>query len=325
MSLLATAAAMGLSLYGALALLGAAGYLGLSELPTPLAGLALPLVWGTLVLMALVELLAARVRLADLVWSALHTLVRPSAAALFAATALDHAGRGVQWAAALAALLVALLVHLSVLAVHTAARTAGPTPRLRGLTVLQVLAAGGLATLAWTAPPLAAAGALVLALAPLPWWPRLWGAAHLALAACLTVVTRAGRYHRWDAGADPLPRWLSRAAEAELGVPIRRVRSARATLARIGPRWPYLRGRLLVAQERPPLFAHRRGLSGKLVRLARGPGRTDGRPLLETVELDAATRYAMCLGPDAPAGAAILAALAAGEGEKREHRGPGGV
>jgi hypothetical protein len=310
LSVLVCAAAIGLSLYAALALPGALSHLGLLELPEPLSGLGTPLVWGTLVALALVELAASRVRLVDLVWSALHTIIRPPAAALFASAALEGQGQGIQWGAALLALAVALFVHIPVLAAHTAARTAGPAPQLRGFSSVQLVLAGLIATIAWTAPPFAAAAALVLILAPLPWWPRLWGAARLALAAPLAVITRAGRYHQWDAGPLGLPRWLSRAAEAELGVPLSRVRSARVSLARIGNRWLYLRGRLVVAQERTPLFAHRRGFRARLVPLQRAGGHADHEALVETVVLDTLRPYSLCLGPDAPPGPAILAALA---------------
>ncbi|MGD2153491.1 MAG: DUF4126 family protein [Gemmatimonadales bacterium] len=323
LSLLACAAAIGLSLFAALALPGIISYLGLLELPEPLGGLGTPLVWVTLAVLALVELLVSRVRLAALVWNALHTIIRPPAAALLASAALELHSQALQWWAALGALVVALLVHLPVLAVHTASRTAGPAPQLPGFTGVQLLVAGCVATIAWTAPPIAAAGALVLVLAPLPWWPRLCGAARLALAAPFAAITRAGRYHRWEAGAEGLPRWLRSAAEEALGVPLSRVRSARVTLARVGVRWLYLRGRLVVARERTPLFAYRRGLKARFLPLPRAGGRADHAPLLETVVLEARPPYSICLGPDAPAGPAVLAALAEADAGRLEQGDPG--
>jgi hypothetical protein len=325
LSVLACAAAMGLSLYAALALPGAVSHLGLLELPEPLSGLGTPLVWGTLVVLALVELLVSRVRLADLAWSALHTIIRPLAAALFASASLEGYGQELQWGAALAALVVALLVHISALAVHTASRTAGPAPQLRGFTGVQLLLAALIATIAWTAPPYSAAAALVLVFAPLPWWPRLWGAARLALAAPLAVITRAGRYHQWDTGPAGIPHWLSSAAEAELGVPLSRVRSARVSLARVGTRWLYIRGRLVVAREHPPLFAYRRGFRTRLVPLERAAGHADHEALVETVVMDTLTPYSLCLGPDAPPGPAILAALAETGAGRVEPEDPGAV
>jgi hypothetical protein len=323
LSVLACAAAIGLSLYAALAIPGAVSHLGLLELPEPLSGLGTPLVWGTLAVLALVELAVSRVRLPDLVWSALHTIIRPPAAALFASAAMEGQGHGIQWGASLAALGVALLVHIPVLAVHTAARTAGPAPQLRGFTGVQLALAGLIATIAWTAPPFAAAAALVPVLAPLPWWPRLWGAARLVLAAHLAAIGRAGRYGQWDAGPASIPRWLGGVAEAELGVPLSRVRSARVSLARIGSRWLYLRGRLVVAQERTPLFAHRRGFRVRLIPLERAEGHADHRALVETVVLDTLNPFSVCLGPDAPPGPVILAALAEQEGGGRAEPGDG--
>lgn len=325
LSALACAVAIGFSLYAAVALPGAVSHFGMLELPEPLSGIATPLVWGTLLALALVELALSRLRLADLLWSSLHTLIRPAAAALFASAVLEGRGQGIQWSAALAALIVALLVHITVLAAHTAARTAGPAPQLRGFASVQFVAAGLIASVAWTAPPFAAAVAAVPLLAPIPWWPRLWGAARLAVAAPLALITRAGRYHRWEAGPQGVPHWLSAAAEAQLGVPLTRVRSARVTLARIGTRWLYLRGRLVVAQDRTPIFAHRRGFRTTVLPLSRAPGHADHRPLVETVVLDALTPYSLCLGPDAPPGPAILTALAEPPGGWVEPRDRGAV
>jgi len=309
LSLLAIAAAIGLSLYAALGLPGLASYLGLLELPGPLLGLAAPYVWGTLLGLALLELLISRNRLTDLLWNALHTLARPLAATIFLSAALTGGPHTVQWAAGLTGLAIALLVHMAVLAVHTAARTAGPKPAAPGFTALQLLLAAAVGTLAWIAPPIAAAAGAVLVLAPLPWSPRLWGAASLVLVAVHSAVSRAGRSRGWDVGPAKLPRSLQRAVKRELGPLDSSLRSAPAGLARLGPRWPYLRGWLVVAAEKPPLFAHRRGLRARVVPLGRGPGLADHGALLETVEIAADVPYALCVGPSGPAGPAILAAL----------------
>jgi hypothetical protein len=129
LSLLAIAAAIGLSLYAALGLPGLASYLGLLDLPGPLVGLAAPYVWGTLLALALLELLISRSRLTDLLWNALHTLARPLAATIFLSAALTGGPHTAQWVAGLTGLGIALLVHMAVLAVHTAARTRSPPPQ----------------------------------------------------------------------------------------------------------------------------------------------------------------------------------------------------
>lgn len=309
LSLLAIAAAIGLSLYAALGLPGLASYLGLLELPGPLVGLAAPYVWGTLLALALLELLISRSRLPDLLWNALHTLARPLAATIFLSAALTGGSQTAQWAAGLTGLAIALLVHMAVMAVHTAARTAGPKPAAPGFPALQLVLAAALGTLAWIAPPIAAAAGAVLVLAPLPWSPRLWGAAGLVLVAVSSALSRPGRSRQWDVGPGRLPGSLQRAVKRELGPLDSSLRSAPAGLARFGPRWPYIRGRLVVAAEKPPLFAHRRGLRARAVRLGRGPGVADHGALLETVEIEAEVPYAVCVGPSGPPGPAILAAL----------------
>lgn len=314
LSLLAVAAAIGLSLYAAIGLPGLASYLGLLELPEPLAGLAAPYAWGTLLALALVELVISRSRLADLLWNALHTLIRPLAATIFLSAALADSSHAAQWAAGLAGLGAALLAHMAVLAVHSAARTAGPRPAAPGFTALQLSLAATIATLAWTAPPVAAAAGAVVVLAPLPWIPRLWGAASLVLLAVHSALSRPGRARTWDVGPGKLPRALQRAVEQELGPLGGSVRSVRAVLARLGPRWLYLQGRLVAVAEKPPVFAHRRGLRARAVCLGRGPGVADHGALVETVEIEAAVPYAVCVGPAGPAGPAILAALKAEEG-----------
>ncbi len=312
LALLAWVAAVGLSPYAALALPGLGARLGLLTLPPALDGLATPTVWGALVILALADALISRFRMTDLVWSALHTLVKPAAAILLAASAAAHASRALGWILALAALLVALSVHVYVLAIRTAARTAGPTSWTRGFTALRVAGAAALGGLALAAPPYAAAVAAVLVAAPLPWSPRLWGASRLTHAALLATLTRPNRLHAWQTGDSRLSGGLRRAISAELAGYGGPIRSAPVTLARLAGRWLYLRGHLIVIPTGPCLFAHRRGIRPSVVRLGAGRGVADRQPLIETVEVAASTPYAVCVGPEAPTGSAILAALSGG-------------
>jgi Domain of unknown function (DUF4126) len=309
LGLLAGTVAIGLSPYAALTAIGLAGHVDLLLLPPTLAGLAAPAVWGTLAGMTLLDGVLSRYRLTDLVWNALHTIVRPLAAVLYASALMVNVPRSIQWAAALAALLAAFLVHLWILALRTRARTAGPISWLPGFTPLRLAAAAAIVSLSLAVPAYAAAIAAVLVLAPLPWWPSLWGAASLTLTSVLTALARPVRLHRWDSGPDRLPGPLRRAVEAELGNPLGPSRSARVTLARFGPRWPYRRGRLVLAHEKPAIFAHRSWGRARAIRLALGEGRPDHATLIETLEIGARSPYALCLGPDSPEGPAILAEL----------------
>jgi hypothetical protein len=82
-------------------------------------------------------------------------------------------------------------------------------------------------------------------------------------------------------------------------------------VARLGPTWPYLRAWLVVAHGKPPLLMLRRAFRWRTISLAAGAGRLDDRPLVETLELaaDSSPACALCVGPEAPSAAAILAAL----------------
>lgn len=311
LSLLTAAVAMGLSHYAALALPGLAAHLGLISMPQPLAGLAAPTVWSVLLILLLLEIFLARYRLPDLLWSALHTLVRPAASLIFASAALhDTLGRAV-WPLAAAAFVVALAVHISTLAVHAAAWTAGPKLRVRPFTLVQVGAAGMLATLAWTAPPYAASLAAVALLGPLPWWPRLWGAASVPLRALFHLLQRPGQPRAWRFASQRMPRQVRRALGSRRDRSTGPVRTAPLTVARLGPAWPYLRAWLVVAHGKPPLLMLRRAFRWQTISLATGAGRLDDRPLVETLELaaDSGPACALCVGPEAPPAAAILAAL----------------
>jgi hypothetical protein len=323
LTIFSVGAAIGLSLYAALAVPGSLAFFGLISLPDGLSGLARPLVWVTAAVLLGIEVAACRFRFSDLAWNALHTVVRPLGAFLFAAAALAQAPPELQWWSALAATLVATLVHMAILAVRTARRTAGPVPATRGFTGIQVGVAAVLATLAWTAPPFAACTAALLVFAPLPWSPRLWGAATATLSAAVQAVTRPDRTRRWNAGTGRIPGRARRRVAAEFGEAIDTARSAPVTLARLGPRWPYLRGHLIVASRRRPLFAHARGFRPTVISLEPGSGSLDHGLLLETLEVETGTAsYALCLGPDAPAGPAILAAIEASAGDPPEGTSP---
>jgi hypothetical protein len=248
-------------------------------------------------------------RLTDLVWNALHTFARPLAAVLYASAATALVADSVQWIAALLALVVALLTSVWVLAVRTGARTAGPIPWMSGFTSLRLTAAAAIGVLAVSAPAFAFAVAAVLLIAPIPHAASLWGAASLNLSSVLTKLARPDRFPTWDTGAESLPRSLRMAVEAELGTALGPSRSARVTLARFGPGWPYLRGRLVVAHEKPAVFVYRRGFRVRAIRLGLGAGLPDHAPLVETVEIEAHAPYVLCLGPEAPGGPAILAEM----------------
>ena len=309
LSIVASAVAIGLSPYAALAAVGLAGHLGLLEVPDALVGLSSSAVWGALLVMTVLDGVFSNHRLTDLGWNALHIIARPLAAVLYASAATVLVTDAGQWIAALFALLSAFFIAIWVLAVRTAARTAGPISWMSGFTPLRLAAAAAIGVTAISAPVFAFAIAAVLLVAPIPHAPSLWGAGLLNLSSVLAVLARPDRFPTWDTGAESLPRSLRMAVETEIGAALGPSRSTRVTLARFGPRWPYFRGRLVVAHEKPAVFVYRRGFRVRAVRLGLGMGHPDHAPLVETVEIEAAAPYALCLGPRAPRGPAILAEM----------------
>ncbi len=316
-TVLAWVAALGLSPYAALALPAFAGWLGLLTLPPALSGIATPIVWGTLLILLVVDGALSHFRLADLVWTALNGIVKPLAAVLLAAAAAASATPALTWAVALAGGLAAFIVHIAVAAVRTACRTAGPAPAQVGFTSVRLAAAALLGLLASVAPPFAGVAGALLVLAPLPWLPRLWGAARLPHHAVLAVLVAPNRPRDWALGLEGLPRHVQLATASTTTMTSSPVRSAPATLARLGSRWPYLTGRIILLPNGRSIFAYRRGLRTAAIDLQAGESRADHGLLIETIEIMAqGGPSALCVGPVSPSGPAILAALAGAAGDR---------
>lgn len=322
LGLLAISAAMGLGVYAALAASGIAAFFGLLELPALLVGLAAPQVWGSLLGLLAIEWLAGAYRLSDLAWNAVHTLVRPLAAALFVATAVAPDQQAFQWIVALGGFTIALAAHTPILALRTAARTAGPFVNPLLVSALQTLVAAGLTLLALLWPLYAAATAALILLLPLPWLPFVSGASYLAISAATVTLTEAGRTRAWEIGPDRLPRRARPVLEAELNESMESVRWTRVALARVGRRRPFYSGRLLL-HGNGPRFLHRRWFRPRVIELGRGPGHADQALLVETLEVEAAEPYALCLTRQAPRGAAILAELDPGRAAGSSEPKPG--
>jgi hypothetical protein len=110
--LLGPAFACGLNLYATVAVLGLASRLGWSDaLPAGLRGLEHGVVIGSALALYLVEFVIDKIRWADSAWDAVHTVIRPGAAALLAMLALQGAPLGWRLAAAALAGAAALGAH----------------------------------------------------------------------------------------------------------------------------------------------------------------------------------------------------------------------
>jgi len=119
--------ASGLNLYATIATLGLLQRFGIIHLPEHLQVLAHPLVLAIAGALYVMEFLADKVPYIDSVWQAIHTFIRPPAAALLAFSATAAAPEPWRWAAALLAGGIALTSH-GTKASARAAVNASPEP-----------------------------------------------------------------------------------------------------------------------------------------------------------------------------------------------------
>jgi hypothetical protein len=120
---LGTAFSSGLNLYATVATLGLLQRFGVIHLPPSLQGLSHPAIVTLAVVLYLVEFLADKVPYLDTVWDAVHTFIRPPAAAVLAYAAAGNAPAEWRWAAALLAGGVALTSHGSKASTRAAVNT----------------------------------------------------------------------------------------------------------------------------------------------------------------------------------------------------------
>lgn len=101
----------GLNLYATVVTLGLLQRFGIIHLPEHLAVLSHPVVLGIAGALYVLEFLADKIPYVDSVWQAVHTFIRPPAAALLAFGATASAPEAWRWGAALLAGGVALTSH----------------------------------------------------------------------------------------------------------------------------------------------------------------------------------------------------------------------
>lgn len=101
----------GLNIYATVATLGLLERYGIIRLPPSLHALSHPAILILAGVLYLVEFFADKVPYVDTVWDAVHTFIRPPAAAILAYTAAGTAPAEWRWAAALLAGGVALTSH----------------------------------------------------------------------------------------------------------------------------------------------------------------------------------------------------------------------
>ena len=147
---LGTSFASGLNLYATVAAAGLFQRLGIVTLPEPLQILANPVVLGIALTLFLVEFIADKIPYVDSAWDAVHTFIRPPAAALLSYSAFAAGSVPEEWklAAALLAGSVALTSH-GAKASTRAAANASPEPISNW--TLSLLEDGFAVFLAWMA------------------------------------------------------------------------------------------------------------------------------------------------------------------------------
>ena len=101
----------GLNLYATVSTLGLLERFGIIHLPPSLQGLSHPVILILAVVLYVVEFFADKIPYVDTVWDAIHTFIRPPAAALLAYSAASSAPTEWRWGAALLAGGVALTSH----------------------------------------------------------------------------------------------------------------------------------------------------------------------------------------------------------------------
>jgi len=162
---LGTAFAAGLNVYATVATLGLLHRFGAIALPETLQPLAHPAILGLALLLYVVEFFADKIPAIDHVWDAIHTFIRPPAAALLAFAAVAGVGEPWRLGAALLAGTVALASHGGK-ATSRVAVNASPEPfSTWAVSLGEDALAIGLTWLAATHPALAIGLALALTIA----------------------------------------------------------------------------------------------------------------------------------------------------------------
>src|SRR6266852_7086435 len=96
-----TSFAAGLNLYATVATLGLLERFGVVALPPPLATLGNPVVISVALFLYLVEFFADKIPYVDTAWDAIHTFIRPPAAAILAYAAVAGVPEAWRFGAAL--------------------------------------------------------------------------------------------------------------------------------------------------------------------------------------------------------------------------------
>jgi hypothetical protein len=124
---LGTGFSSGLNLYATVVTLGLLNRFGFIHLPPALQALAHPWILGIAAALFVIEFFADKIPYFDTVWDAIHTFIRPPAAAVLAYASIGEVSPEWRWAAALLAGSVALTSHATKASTRAAVNTS-PEP-----------------------------------------------------------------------------------------------------------------------------------------------------------------------------------------------------
>jgi hypothetical protein len=311
--LLGTAFASGLNLYATIAILGLSSRLHLiHQLPVELRGLENGLVIGSAILLFLIEFVVEKIRYAGAVWDAVHTIVRPFAAALLAVVALETMPWQVKLAGAVASAAVAFGAHSSQAGLRVMIANSRFTGRWAiTLTTLVIDAmAVGLAATTLLHPEFAlwlVAAALALSILV---GPRLWRAAGFGAESVVRRVRRFFGRQGWRS-REALPRMIRSVVPApDLGCSP--PRGARAAAVGVPGAGAYRTG-WLVVDGTTSAFVYRSFISARRIELpAFGDTRIDHGPLSDSLHFNTGKRpFTLLLLKDGPSAEQALAELIA--------------
>lgn len=246
--ILGMAFASGLNLYATVAALGIASRLEWIEaLPHGLHGIEDTIVIVSASLLFLVEFVVDKIRHLDSLWDTIHTVIRPTAAALLALAALSGAPQMIVFAGAALAGTVALAAHTTKAGLRlTLNARPGGAASVRISIAEDTLAVGlAIAAVQFPVAALSIAGASLLLLVLVG--PRLWRAFILGVRALIARLRGFFGHARWRTIDELPPRLRSLLGPTELGRA--EPRATRAALEGIRGTGAYRNGWLVVADD----------------------------------------------------------------------------
>jgi hypothetical protein len=192
---LGTSFASGLNLYATIAAAGLFQRLGVVQLPDTLQVLANPFVMGIAITLFLIEFIADKIPYIDSAWDAVHTFIRPPAAAVMAYSAFGSIPEEWKVSAALLAGGVALTSHGAKASTRAAANTSPEPVSNWSLSLLEDGLAVFLAWMAAAHPILTAVIVVVLVILSVLLIWKLFG----------YVKLLGGRLRRWRQPTEASP------------------------------------------------------------------------------------------------------------------------